>query len=339
VYLQRWQKNKMKWKEADFNNGLNKVHAILVYGPDAGQVDEFFDRAIEKLQVEKDNIFAVDSNDLKERQDALFAEACSPSMFGGNKLVMIANAGDSDAKLIAELIEHPGLGAFVMIAAGDLRAGGGLRSYFENGDKVASLPCYTDDARSLAALIQKDLFVAGIQKIEPDAMNYMTAHLGVDRGITRSFLKKIALFVDDKKIVSLDDVEKCLPDTGAADTDDFMFSLTAGHIAQTMKALDRLFFDNAEPNMLVRMLDSHFKKLLDAVVAGQMPRLFWKVIDKFNIAVRIWPESEIIGVLVRLNELEKQLRTTGMPGEILLRDFALKLSVRAAKLAVKNRNS
>ena len=145
----------------------------------------------------------------------------------------------------------------------------------------------------LQALIQKDLFAAGIKRIDPDAMNYMTMHLGSDRGITRSFLKKIAIYVDDKKIVALEDVEKCLPDTGAADTDEFMFSLTAGHITQTMKALDRLFFDNTEPNMLVRMLDSHFKKLLDAVVAGQMPRLFWKVADKFNIAVRIWSESEI----------------------------------------------
>jgi hypothetical protein len=90
--------------------------------------------------------------------------------------------------------------------------------------------------------------------------------------------------------------------------------------------------------MLVRMLDSHFKKLMLAVVDGVMPRLFWKVADKFNMAVRIWPESEITGVLTRLNELEKQLRTTGMPPEILLRDFALKLSMRAAKLSVRRRN-
>jgi DNA polymerase-3 subunit delta len=327
----------VKWKESDFNNGLPAVRAVLIYGPDAGQVDELCDRAAEKLSVERDNLFAIDSGDLKEKQEALFAEACSPSMFGGNKMVLIANAGDSDAKLIAELAEHPGLGALVVVAAGDLRAGGGLRSYFENKPQVAALPCYTDDARTLAALIQKDLFAAGIQRIDPEAMNYMTARLGADRGITRSFLRKIAIFVDDKKTVSLEDVEKCLPDTGAADTDDFLFSLTAGHIAQTAKALDRLFYDNAEPNMLVRMLDSHFKKLLEAVVAGQMPRLFWKVADKFNIAMRIWPEGEIVAVLKRLNELEKQLRTTGMPGDILMRDFALKLSVRAAKLSLNKK--
>lgn len=328
----------MKWKESDFNNGLGKVRALLIYGPDAGQVDEFCDIAIDKLEIEKDNLFALDSNDLKEKQDALFSEACSPSMFGGHKLVLISNAGDSDAKLIAELVDHPSLDATVIVTGGELRAGGGLRSLFEGGTQIAALPCYTDDARTLATLIQKELFAAGITQITPDAMAYMTSHLGGDRGITRSFLKKIALYVDDKKRVDLDDVEKCLPDTGAADTDEFLFSLTAGHIHQTMMALDRLFYDNAEPNMLVRMLDGHFKRLLIAVVDGQMPRLFWKVADKFNQAVKIWPESEITGVLVRLNELEKQFRTTGMPSEILLRDFALKLSVRAAKLAVRSRN-
>ena len=327
----------MKWKESDFKNGLGSVKAVLVYGPDAGHVDELCDNVSAVLEIEKDNLFTVDSNELKDKQDALFAESCSPSMFGGRKLVLISNAGDSDTKLIKELIEHPSLDATVIIAAGELRARGSLRSLFEDGKDVAAIACYSDDARTLSSLIQKELFDAGINQITPDAMEYMTSNLGVDRGITRSFLKKIAIYVDDKKKVELEDVEKCLPDTGAADTDEFLFSLTAGYIKHTMRAMDRLFYDNAAPNMLIRMLDIHFKKLLNAVVLGQMPRLFWKVADKFNRAVNIWPESEIIGVLERLNELEKQLRTTGMPAEVLLRDFALKLSVRSAKLAIKGR--
>ena len=328
----------MKWKEADFNSGIETIRAILIYGPDAGQVDEYCDRAVAKLGIEKDNMFALDSDDLREKQDALFAESCTPSMFGGRKMVIISTAGDGAAKQIAELIEHPGLCATVVVTAGDLRMGGGLRSLFEGGDNLASLACYTDDARTLEQLIRNELATAGIGRIHPDAMAYMTAHLGGDRGITRGFLTKIALYVNDKKTVDLDDVEKCLPDSAAADMDDFLYSLTAGHIAQTMTALDRLLYDNAEPNMLVRMLDGHFKKLLTAVVDGQLPRLFWKVAEKFNNAVKIWPATEITTVLVRLNELEKLLRTTGMPGEVLLRDFSLKLAVRAARLAIKRRN-
>ncbi|MBR4891801.1 MAG: DNA polymerase III subunit delta [Alphaproteobacteria bacterium] len=329
----------MKWRDADFKNGINKIRAVLIYGPDAGQVDEYCDLAIQKLNIEKDNLFALDSDELREKQDALFAEACSPSMFGGNKMVMISNAGDACAKAVSELVSHSGLCATVIIAAGDLRAGGSLRTLFEGADDMAALACYTDDAKTLAALIRSELSAsAGIDQITPDAMDYLTSHLGSDRGVTRSFLAKIALYVDDKRIVELSDVEKCLPDTGAADMDEFLYSLTAGHIQQTMTALDRLMYDNKEANMLVRMLDGHFKKLQNAVVNGQLPRLFWKVEDKFKQAMRIWSESEITNVLIRLNELEKQLRTTGMPNEILLRDFALKLSLRAARLAIKRRN-
>lgn len=329
----------MKWKDSDFKSGIEKVRAVLIFGPDAGQVDEYCDLAIEKLGIEKDNLFALDSDDLNEKQDALFAESCSPSMFGGRKMVLISNAGDSSAKQIAELVSHNGLCATVIVTGGDLRAGGGLRSLFEDSDDMAALGCYTDDARTLATLIRNELSAsAGIMQITPDAMEYMTSHLGGDRGITRGFLAKIALYVSDKRIVELSDVEKCLPDTGAADTDDFLYSLTAGHIQQTMTALDRLLYDNKEPNMLIRMLDIHFKKLQTAVVEGQLPRLFWKVQDKFKQAMKIWPESEITAVLVRLNELERQLRTKGMPAEILLRDFALKLSVRAARFAIRRRN-
>ena len=329
----------MKWKDADFKAGINTIRAVLIYGPDAGQVDEYCDLAVKKLEIDRDNLFALDSEDLHDKQDALFAEACSPSMFGGRKMVLISNAGDACAKQIAELVAHSGLCATVVVAGGDLRAGGGLRSLFEDSDDMAALGCYTDDARTLATLIRNELSAsAGIQQITPDAMAYMTSHLGGDRGITRGFLTKIALYVDDKRIVELSDVEKCLPDTGAADMDDFLFSLTAGHIQQTMTALDRLMYDNKDSNMLLRVLDMHFKRLQNAVVNGQLPRLFWKVEDKFKMAMKIWPESEITAVLIRLNELERQLRTKGMPDEILLRDFALKLSMRAAKLAIKRRN-
>ena len=56
----------MKWKEADFNTGIATIRAVLIYGPDAGQVDEFCDTAVAKLQIEKDNLFALDSDELRE---------------------------------------------------------------------------------------------------------------------------------------------------------------------------------------------------------------------------------------------------------------------------------
>ncbi len=327
----------MKWKESDFNSGILNVNAVLIYGPDAGLVDEYCDKAIEKLDVDKDNLLAIDANELREKQDAVFAESCSPSMFGGNKAVLISGAGDGDSKIIAELVTLSSLCATIIITAGDLRVGS-LRKLFEEGKNIAAIACYTDDTKTLEALIHKELSAdAGIRQVTPDAMSYMLSHMGGDRGITRGFLQKIAIYVSDKHTVELEDVEKCLPDTSASSADDYMYSMTAGHINQTMVALDRLVYGGADANMLVRMLYNHFTKLLIAVVDGQLPKLFWKVADKFNMAMKIWPESEIVNVLSKLNDLEKMCRTSGMQPEILIRDFSLKLSVRAAKLALKKR--
>lgn len=327
----------MKWKESDFNNGIANINAVLIYGQDAGLVDELCDKALEKLEIEKDNLLAIDANELREKQDALFAESCSPSMFGGRKAVIISGAGDSDAKILSDLVTSPSLCATIIITAGDLRVGG-LRKLFEDGQNIAAIACYTDDSKTLEALIHKELSAeAGIKQVTPDAMSYMLSHLGGDRGITRSFLQKIAIYVSDKHVVDLEDVEKCLPDTSASSADDYMYSLTAGHLNQTMIALDRLLYAGADANMLVRMLYIHFNRLLTAVVDGQLPKLFWKVADKFNMAVKIWPEEEIVNVLSKLNDLEKSCRTNGMQPEILIRDFSLKLSVRAAKLALKRR--
>lgn len=327
----------MKWKESDFNSGIDKINAVLIYGPDAGLVDELCDKAIEKLEIEKDNLLVLDANELRDKQDAVFAESCSPSMFGGRKAVIISGAGATDSKIISDLVMSPSLCATIIVTAGDLRPGT-LRKLFEDGENIAAIACYSDDTKTLESLIRKELSAAsGIRQITPDAMSYMLSHMGGDRGITRSFLQKIAIYVSDKHVVDLEDVEKCLPDTSASSADDYMYSLTAGHINQTMVALDRLLYAGADANMLVRMLYIHFTRLLTAVVDGQLPKLFWKVADKFNMAVKIWPENEIVNVLSKLNELEKMCRTSGMNPEILIRDFSLKLSVRAAKLALKRR--
>lgn len=328
----------MKWKEADFNSSISNINAVLIYGPDAGLVDELCDKALEKLEIDKDNLLAVDASDLRDKQDAVFAESCSPSMFGGRKAVIIADAGDSDTKFISELATSQSLCATVIVTAGDLRVGS-LRKLFEEGKNIAAIACYTDDSKTLEALIHKELSAqAGIRQVTPDAMSYMLSHMGGDRGITRSFLQKIAIYVSDKHVVELEDVEKCLPDTSATSADDYMYSLTAGHINQTMIALDRLIYSGADANMLVRMLYNHFSKLLTAVTDGQLPKnLFWKVADKFRNAMKIWPENEIVNALSKLNDLEKLCRTNGMQPEILIRDFSLKLSVRAAKLALKRR--
>ncbi len=327
----------MKWKDIDFKNGIKNIRGVLIYGVDAGLISEYVDKAIKTKQIDKDSLINVSAKVFEEKEEAIYSEACSVSMFGGDKMVVITDAGDSDAKRISEFINHPSLAATVIVTGGELKAGGGLRTLFENGANFASMACYHDSVTSLTAFIQQGLFGLGVKEIRPDAMSYMLGNMGMDRGITKGFLEKIAIYVNETKIVTLQDAEDCLPDTGFTETDEFLTSLASGQPKKTMHALDRLFYTNGEKlvPMLTRRLISYFNSVLSAVVDGKMPRFFNdKKRNDFYGVIKIWPESELTNVLIRLNELEKQTRTKGMPVDVLLRDFALKLSLRAFKLSV-----
>ena len=182
----------MKWKESDFSSGILNVNAVLIYGPDAGLVDEYCDKAIEILEIEKDNLLAVDAGELREKQDAVFAESCSPSMFGGRKAVIISGAGDGDLKIISELVTSTSLCATIIVTGGDLRVGG-LRKLFEDGQNIATIACYTDDTKTLENLIRQELSAqSGIRQISISsarAVVHVIAHGGRPRNNARIFTK------------------------------------------------------------------------------------------------------------------------------------------------------
>lgn len=329
----------MKLYSNTFDSNFSKIKSLLVYGADAGQVDEYSKRCAKNLSIERDNIFTISAKDFKEKSDFIFAEACSPSMFGGDKLIVINDAGDSDTKQILELINNPSRISFVVVLGGELKSTGSMRKSFEDDASLGCLACYLDDVKTLPMLIQNDLFASGITRIMPDAMNYMVQNFGSDRGITRSFLQKIAIYCGDKKVVELDDAVKCLPDTGAANLDEFLYAMTSGEIANSMRAMDRLFFDGYEPIAMCRMMAMHFDRLFDAVVNGKMPRIFNPSLsNKFSSAIKFWTVNDITEMLSMINTLEDNMKTTGMPAEIMMRDCALKISARGYKLSSRTRN-
>ena len=255
-------------------------------------------------------------------------------MFGGNKVVLLRDPDGRDAALMQQLCASSI--APVVIVAGELESSSGLRKFFESDDKCASLPLYADKDELVAQLIRKTLADNGISKIDGDAMQYMTGRLGRDRAIARGFLEKLAIYVDDKKSVSLDDAAKCLPDTGSASSmDEFKHNLAAGHLTAALRAMDRMFAENASPAQLVRALGSQFKDLLNCVVGGIMPRVFWKYEGLFNAARRFWTEPELVRALNGINKLESDLHGgAAVDAELLFRDFSMKLAARAYKLSL-----
>ena len=99
----------MKIAEKDFGNflktGLAAVSTVLIYGPDSGKNDEFVSKIIDAQKISTDNLIESDGVGFRDRYDAIFADACSASMFGGDKLVVIRNPDGRDLSLIQNLVE------------------------------------------------------------------------------------------------------------------------------------------------------------------------------------------------------------------------------------------
>lgn len=327
----------MKFKEQDLYKNIKNLKAALIYGSDNGQVSEVCDKSLLKLGIEKSDIFKIDSSELTSKMDELYMVLHSYNMFGGKKAVVISNCSDSSFKTISEIVKDNSSNAFIIVNSDQLKLDSKLRVLFEDESDLGIVACYFDDAKTLIPVIENYLTSNGITEIEPQAMRYMLDNFGEDRRVTNSFLEKIVLYTLGKNIVSLNDVIDCLPDTSASSLDNWLFAITDGDINKEILELNRLFYKNYEPEMLVRMLTMHFKRLITSYMDGQLPKNLYKrsSIDSFRFALKVWTEEELNSVLLKLYDLERRMRYNSQITNILISDFAFKLSVKAFKFKKK----
>ena len=117
--------------------------------------------------------------------------------------------------------------------------------------------CFHDSDQDLKPLIQQTLRGAGFE-IAPDALDYLVDHLGEDRGVTRSELEKLCLFVGEaSRKISLSDAMACIGDQAEIAEDDLLMALGEGDVAELERAFDRCLI-GSEPVALLRAAARHF---------------------------------------------------------------------------------
>ncbi|MDR2685971.1 MAG: DNA polymerase III subunit delta [Rickettsiales bacterium] len=325
----------MKWKEIDLDtavaNKMAGLRGVLLAGQDAGKISENAGRIVKSLGLQKDCIIKCALTELKSDSDRLFAEACSDSLFGDRRGIVItdATATKGDANVIMDLCREPTLSAFVIVQAGDMKKDAELKKFFEAAADFASVDHYLDTERDLPNIIKNILSAEGVIDISRDAMVYMSRSLGGDRGQTRRALEKLAMFVQGRK-VELEDAVACIGDSGAAAIDQLLYSATAGRASDTASAFDRLIEDKIVPAQIIRALSRHLKTLLAAKSSNLPPVVFWKYRDLAAEAWKLWTPDRLSQVLARVPEVEKDLRGSKSE-EAVLSKFCLDIAVYAAK--------
>src|SRR5271169_2735544 len=93
---------------------------------------------------------------------ALADEAYAVSMFGGARAIWIDAQGRDLLPALEPLFARPPTDCAIVIKAGQLKKGTGLRAAFESSAARASIECYPDDLSTLESLIDAEARAAGL---------------------------------------------------------------------------------------------------------------------------------------------------------------------------------
>jgi DNA polymerase-3 subunit delta len=216
---------------------------ILLYGPDSGLVRERAQRLIDTSVDDPNDPFAlvrIEGDVLASEPSRLVDEAHTVPLFGGRRAVWIKAGSRSFAPAVEAVVASPPTDCRIVIEAGDLKRSAPLRALCEKAKCAVALPCYADDDRALARLVEDEMRAAKLS-IEPEARDALVSLIGGDRQASRSEIRKLALYAYGKDRVVLDDVLAVVADASSMALDAVVDAAFTGQAAETETQLSKAF--------------------------------------------------------------------------------------------------
>ncbi|GIK82752.1 MAG: DNA polymerase III subunit delta [Alphaproteobacteria bacterium] len=324
-----------------------QFRTFLFYGPDAGLVGERADALAARLGVDPNDPFAlvrVDADVAAADPPRLAEEANTIAMFGGARLIRVSGTTRRNlAEAVRPLLDAPPQDGWVIIEAGDLKREAALRRQIERSASGVAIACYPDDEAALSRLIAAELSTAGLA-IDDDAGLLLRSLLGGDRRASRNELAKLALYCQDRRRVTVDDVRNVIGDSSLLAVDDAVDAAMAGDVPTLHKLLGRLDAAGLAPDMIILAALRHFQLLHQArhrvdahreppagVASGLRPPLHFKRRDSFIAALRHWRADALARALARLDRAAFEARANPALARSLAATALIALALQAAR--------
>lgn len=330
------------------------IIGVLFYGPDRGLAKELSDKIIHKFIANPDDVFGatvLTADDLTSDPARLADEMSALSLLGDDRLVRIRldheRSGAAISKIIKSLDADPSRAAAkLVIEAGDMTPRSAIRKTFEAAGHFAAIACYKDSAADIASLVKSTLSDNHIG-IEPDALDLWVPLLDGDRALTRGEIDKMVLYkgfgqIPDAK-VSTDDIKILASGAQAASIDDIILAALSGETSKCDDAYQRAIASKVYPAVILRALQRHLGRLLEAnahmqagdraesAIKSLRPPIFRMQERAFLGQLRIWPAKALQQALSQSLVAEEQVKSAGAPAEAIVGRMLLALSSFAAK--------
>jgi DNA polymerase-3 subunit delta len=290
-----------------------KQPVVLVYGPDAGLVRERVEALLRAFLDDLRDPFSfvqIEGDALVSEPARLVEEAHTISLFG-RRAVLVKAGSKNFAPAVEALLAAPPVDCRVLIEAGELRRNAPLRTLCERAKNAATLPCYADDERALARLIDEELRAASLT-ITRDARSALIAAIGGDRLASRSEIRKLVLYAHGKHQIMLEDVAAVIADASALAVDSIADAAFAGEVSEVDEQYARLRSSGTAPGTIAgaalrQAIDLHRARLaidagtdIDTALGRFRPPIHFTRRSRVAAALRKWTSARLEQAMLEL---------------------------------------
>ena len=316
---------------------------VLVFGPDAGLVSERVN-ALVKASVDDVNdpfsLVRLEGEELSANPARLVEEAQTIPLFGGRRAVWAKAGSRNIAPAVEAVLALPSSECRMVIEAGDLRRNAPLRVVCERAKNAAALPCYADNERDLARLIDNEMRAADLA-LKPDARAMLIPLLGGDRAASRNELRKLALYAHGRGEVDVDDVTAVVSDASALALDELIDTAFAGRPAELEAQLAKVRAAGSPVGSIFfaaqRQL-AQLHKWRTAIEAGApfsldsvQPPLHFRRKSLVEAALKQWNAARLLATMTELANAVLASRKTPALADTLAERALLSLALKARR--------
>ncbi|GGB40116.1 DNA polymerase III subunit delta [Roseibium aquae] len=318
---------------------------ILIYGPDTGLVSERASRLVAKASEGESDPFSlakIDAADLAADPARLMDEALTIPLFGGRRIIWIKETpGKNLAPAVTPLLKEAAWPSLIVIEAGDLKKGVGLRKLIEPHKRAIAIPCYADSERAIDQLIDEETREAGLA-ISREARAALHSLLGGDRIASRGELKKLCLYAMGKERIETDDVISIIGDASAFELSELIDAAALGDLGTLDHGLERLAASGSNASVIANQVLKHFQLLhrmrgevdrgrtAGQVVDNQRPPIFFNRRPAITRQLQIWTSSDMEKAFLILSDATRTSRLNDRISIPVLSEALLTIA-RAAK--------
>lgn len=247
-----------------------RIAVILVYGPDTGLVAERARLLAEKAVDDPSDPFALvklDGDTLASDPGRLVDEAGTVGLFGGKRAVWVRPGSRNYAPAVDAALKQEGADTRIVVEAGDLAKSAPLRVVCERSPRALAIPCYPDDAGTLADLIERTLRADSL-RITREARDLLAGSLGGDRRASLGEIEKLALYARGQGEIGIDDVEAIGSDVSGSMLNALIDAAFAGRIAETERSYRRFQIEGMDASVMLGGALRHALTLLATRLDG-----------------------------------------------------------------------